>query len=85
MYSAQDIVAIYTTLSAFKTAQTTYHNQLKRHVKAMEGVAEVEAVTYGQELTGEYLDKYNELMAQAKAQLENIVAKVRSNEAEVIS
>lgn len=85
MYSAQDIVAIYVTMSIFKTAQTTYHNQLKRHVKAMESVAEVEAVTYGQELTGEYLDKYNELMAQAKAQLDNIVAKVRSNEAEVVS
>lgn len=85
MYSAHDIVAIYTTLSAFKTAQTTYHNQLKRHVKAMEGVAEVEAVTYGQELTGEYLAKYNELMAQAKAQLDNVLAKVRSNEAEVVS
>lgn len=85
MYSAQDIVAIYVTVSIFKTAQTTYHNQLKRYVKAMEGVAEVEAVTYGQELTGEYLDKYNELMAQAKAQLDNIVAKVRSNEAEVVS
>lgn len=85
MYSAQDIVAIYVTMSIFKTAQTTYHNQLKCHVKAMESVTEVEAVTYGQELTGEYLDKYNELMAQAKAQLDNIVAKVRSNEAEVVS
>lgn len=76
MYSAQDIVAIYVTMSIFKTAQTTYHNQLKRHVKAMEGVAEVEAVTYGQELTGEYLDKYNELVAQAKVQLDNVLAKV---------
>lgn len=81
MYSAQDIVAIYVTMSMFKTAQTTYHNQLKRHVKAMEGVAEVEAVTYGQELTGEYLDKYNELVAQAKAQLDNIIAKVGQTEA----
>lgn len=81
MYSAQDIVAIYVTMSIFKTAQTTYHNQLKRHVKAMEGAAEVEAVTYGQELTGEYLDKYNELVAQAKAQLDNIVAKVGQTEA----
>lgn len=76
MYSAQDIVAIYTTLSAFKTAQTTYHNQLKRHVKAMEGVTEVEAVTYGQELTGEYLEKYNTLIAQAQEQMQTVLSKM---------
>lgn len=76
MYNAQDIVAIYATLSAFKTGQTTYHNQLKRYTKALTAQEEIEAVTYGQELTGEYLDKYNELMAQAKVQLDNILAKV---------
>lgn len=76
MYSAQDIVAIYTTLSAFKTAQTTYHNQLKRHVKAMESITEVEAVTYGQELTGEYLEKYNALIAQAQEQMQTVLSKM---------
>lgn len=81
MYSAQDIVAIYATLSAFKTGQTTYHNQLKRYTKALTAQEEIEAVTYGQELTGEYLDKYNELMAQAKVQLDNILAKVGQAEA----
>lgn len=80
MYSAQDITAIYVTLSSYKTAQTTYHNQLKQYVKALETADEVNAVVYGQELTGIYLDKYNELMAQAKVQLDNIVAKVQSNE-----
>ena len=76
MYSAQDIVAIYATLSAFKTGQTTYHNQLKRYTKTLATQEEIETVTYGQELTGEYLDKYNELMAQAKVQLDNVLAKV---------
>lgn len=81
MYSAQDIVAIYATLSAFKTGQTTYHNQLKRYTKALTTQEEIEAVTYDQELTGEYLDKYNELMAQAKVQLDNVLAKVVQTEA----
>lgn len=81
MYSAQDIVAIYATLSAFKTGQTTYHNQLKRYTKALTSQEEIEVVTYGQELTGEYLDKYNELMAQAKVQLDNVLAKVGQAEA----
>lgn len=81
MYSAQDIVAIYATLSAFKTGQTTYHNQLKRYTKTLTTQEEIEAVTYGQALTDEYLDKYNELMTQAKAQLDNVLAKVNQAEA----
>ena len=81
MYSAQDIVAIYATLSAFKTGQTTYHNQLKRYTKALTTQEEIQAVIYGQDLTGEYLESYNTLMAQAKVQLDNILAKVAQTEA----
>lgn len=81
MYSAQDIVAIYATLSAFKTGQTTYHNQLKRYTKTLTTQEEINAVTYGQELTGEYLESYNTLMAQAKVQLDNVLAKVGQTEA----
>lgn len=81
MYSAQDIMTIYATLSTYKTGQTTYHNQLKQYVKTLTTQEEIEAVTYGQELTGEYLEKYNELMAQAKVQLDNIIAKVGQTEA----
>lgn len=81
MYSAQDIVAIYATLSAFKTGQTTYHNQLKRYTKTLTIQEEIEAVAYGQELTGEYLESYNTLMTQAKVQLDNVLAKVGKAEA----
>ena len=80
MYSAQDIMTIYATLSTYKTGQTTYHNQLKQYVKTLTTQEEIEAVVYGQELTGEYLEKYNELMVQAKVQLDNIIAKVQINE-----
>lgn len=81
MYSAQDIMTIYATLSTYKTGQTTYHNQLKQYVKTLTTQEEIETVVYGQELTGEYLEKYNELMAQAKVQLDNIIAKVGQTEA----
>ena len=80
MYSAQDIVAIYAALSAFKTGQTTYHNQLKRYTKTLTVQEEIQAVTYGQELTGEYLEAYNTLMAQAKVQLDSVLAKVAQAE-----
>lgn len=76
MYSAADIVAIYSTLSSMKTAQITYHNQLKRYLKSLTDVTAIQAVRYGQELEGEYLESYNNLMAQAQVQLEAILAKV---------
>lgn len=76
MYSATDIVAIYSTLSSMKTAQITYHNQLKRYLKSLTDLAAIQNVMYGQELEGEYLESYNKLMAQAQAQLEAILSRV---------
>ena len=81
MYSAQDIVAIYATLSTFKTGQITYHNQLKSYVKTLTTQEEIEGVTYGQELTGDYLSNYAELMSEAKVQLDTVLAKVNQAEA----
>lgn len=76
MYSAADIVAIYSTLSSMKTAQITYQNQLKQYVKTLETVEDIEAVTYGQELTGDYLETYTTLTAQAQEQLQAVLSKI---------
>ena len=81
MYSAQDIIAIYTTLASMKTAQLTYHNQLKAYVNGLEKAEDIYSVTYGQELTGQYLEAYTTLITEAKNQLEAILAKVTANEA----
>lgn len=75
-YTAAEIMAIYGTLSMYKTGQLTYHNQLKQSINAMEAVQEVQAVTYGQELTGEYLTAYNTLMQEAQAQMQAVISKV---------
>lgn len=80
MYSAKDIITIYSALSSMKTAQITYHNQLKQYVKSLENADEIQAVTYGQELTGEYLEAYNALIAQAQTQLEAVLARIVSLE-----
>lgn len=76
MYSAADITAIYATLSGLKTTQTTYYNQLRQYVQTLETVPEVNAVKYGDALTGEYLETYNTLIAQAQAEMQEIFAKV---------
>lgn len=76
IYSAQDIITIYSTLSGMKTAQITYQNQLKQYVKSLESIEDIQAVTYGQELTGQYLETYNTLVNEAKSQLQVILSKV---------
>lgn len=76
VYSAQDIIAIYSTLTSLKTVQTTYHNQLKAYVQSLDNAQDVMAVQYGQELTGEYLEKYNQLMEVAQEQMEIILSKL---------
>lgn len=75
MYSSQDIITIYATLSSLKTAQTTYHNMLKQYVMTLDSVSSIQEVTYGQELTGEYLEKYNELVEAANEQMQNVLTK----------
>lgn len=74
-YPVADIVAIYSTLSMYKTSQLTYHNQLKQYVLTLDSEA-AKAVTYGQELTGTYLERYNALMAEAQEQMQVVLGKL---------
>lgn len=76
IYSAEDIITIYTTLSGLKTMQTTYYNQLKQYVLSLNDADEVLAVQYGQELTGEYLEKYNSLIQVAQEQIQIILGRI---------
>lgn len=75
-YTAAEIVAIYGTLSMYKTGQITYQNQLKKLVEDQTTVDAVNKITYGQPLEGNYLEKYNQLMAEAKTQMEAVLSKI---------
>lgn len=79
MYSAEDIVKIYSTLTALKTSQVTYYNQLREYVKTLKFVPDIQSVIYGQELTGSYLDTYNELMQNATTEMQKVLSKVSEN------
>lgn len=78
MYSAADIVIIYSALSSLKTSQITYFNQLKQYVKTLNIVSDIESVTYGQELTDEYLETYNSLMSSAAEEMQKVLSKVQT-------
>ena len=82
IYTKEQIVAIYGTLSLFKTEVTTYHNSLKAQIKAMTDTSAISATKFKEtELTGEYLTNYNEMMASAQTQLNAILAKIPVDEA----
>lgn len=76
MYSAKDIVTIYSALTALKTSQVTYYNQLREYAKTLEFVPDIQSIVYGQELTGSYLDTYNELMQNATTEMQKVLSRV---------
>ena len=77
IYSKEQIVTIYGTLSLFKTEATTYHNSLKAQINAMTDADAISAIKFKEtELTGEYLTNYTAMMASAQTQLNAILAKI---------
>ena len=82
IYTKEQIVTIYGTLSLFKTEATTYHNSLKAQINAMTDIDAISAIKFKEtELTGEYLTNYTAMMASAQTQLNAILAKIPADEA----
>lgn len=82
IYSKEQIVTIYGTLSLFKTEATTYHNSLKAQINAMTDVDAISAIKFKETaLTGEYLTNYTEMMTSAETQLNAVLARIPSDEA----
>lgn len=61
MYTKDEFMKIYLACMTHKIHHITYYNQLKRYVKSLEDKDEIMSISYGQDLTGEYLDTYNEI------------------------
>lgn len=74
-----DIIKLYTTVQAYITSQVTYNNMLKGQINDMISVSDVEAVAYGDELTGEWATKYASEMAKAQAQMEKILSNLANS------
>lgn len=82
IYTKEQIVTIYGTLSLFKTEATTYHNSLKAQINAMTDADAISATKFKEtELAGEYLTNYTAMMASAQTQLNAILAKIPTDEA----
>lgn len=61
MYDKDEFMQIYLSCASHKIHHITYFNQLKRYTKSLNNVEEIMDITYGQELTGVYLETYNEI------------------------
>lgn len=79
-FSAQEIVNIYIQLMTQKFASETYFNQTKHYLLSLEeNEANRELIStyaYGTELTGEYLENYNNCMQTLQNQIEVIIGKL---------
>lgn len=73
VYSAADIITVYTSLEGLRISQLTYYHQLKEYVGTLATAEEIEAVTYGQPLTGDYLTHYNDMVAVAMEQMQQAI------------
>ena len=62
LYTIAQINELYMKQKMNKAHNITYANQLKLYVKSLTDKEEVNNVTYGTELTGEYLYTYNTIM-----------------------
>lgn len=81
IYSKEQIVTIYGTLSLFKTEATTYHNSLKAQINGMTDADAISAIKFKETvLTGEYLTNYTEMMTSAQTQLNAILSKIPGDE-----
>lgn len=67
LYSPEQITELYIAAKTNLTHHETYFNQLKMYILTLDNIEAVEAINYGQELTGTYLESYNEIMLHAKA------------------
>lgn len=81
LYTPEQIIAIYIAEKMNKTHHTTYFNQMKMYVQTLDDKDAISAITYGDSLTGQYLNTYNLMMEQAR----KIVNKMIGTEDEISS
>ena len=67
LYTVQQITELYVAVKVLKAKETTYFNQMKQYINSLDDANTIKAITYGDELTGIYLENYNAMMEQSQA------------------
>lgn len=77
LYTYDDIASIYMQEQMNLTKNQTYFNQLKLYIESVTDVKDIDLIKdiyYGTDLTGKYLDKYNEIMTQSEKVIQKLVS-----------
>ena len=74
LYTVEQITELYISCKILKASETTYFNQLKQYILDTNEKETIENITYGQELTGKYLNNYNAMMEQSQAIIQALTA-----------
>lgn len=67
LYTVNQTTELYVACKMLKAKETTYFNQLKQYILDTNDKETVKTIYYGQELTGKYLENYNDMMVQSEA------------------
>lgn len=79
LFSPEEITQLYVLEMTNLTHNQTYMNQLKMYIESLDDKLAVEAVLYGNELTGKYLETYNMIMEQSKLVIQKFLESLTSS------
>ena len=77
LYSYEEIATIYMQAQMNLTMNQTYFNQLKLYIESIvdtDEIVNVNAITWGTELSGKYLVKYNEIIEQSNKIMQKLIS-----------
>lgn len=73
LYSVEQITSLYIAQQTNLTHNKTYFNQMKMYIGTLEDIEVVKSISYGDALTGQYLDDYTVVMNQAALIIQKVL------------
>ena len=80
LYSAADIVTLYTAKQSTITQQTTYNNSLRQWISRETSLEVLEGISYGVELPEDLKAEVADILQKAKEQVEAIAKKLEHSQ-----
>ena len=73
LYTVEQITSLYIAQQTNLTHNKTYFNQMKMYINTLDDMEVVKGITYGEMLTGQYLEDYNIIMNQAALIIQKVL------------
>lgn len=75
-YTSEQIINLYISEKLNLAHHATYFNQLKMYINTLEDIDSISSIAYGCELTGKYLENYNNAIEQETLALNTLIDSV---------